>query len=69
MQRAAGKNELLPRLFQYLTTIHPCPLKKRKAGDMSIVTWVIFGLIPDFLAGALAEHYRQTARAKASYSK
>jgi hypothetical protein len=39
-----------------------------KAGNMSIVAWVIFGLIPGFLAGALAEHYRQTARAKTGYS-
>lgn len=29
---------------------------------MSIVAWILIGLIPGFLAGALAAHYRQTAR-------
>jgi hypothetical protein len=36
---------------------------------MSIVAWIIFGLIPGFLAGALAAHNRQTARVGAGYSK
>jgi hypothetical protein len=31
---------------------------------MSIVAWIIVGLIPGFLAGALAAHNRQTARAR-----
>ena len=29
---------------------------------MSIIAWITFGLIPGFLGGALAAHYRQTAR-------
>ena len=29
---------------------------------MSIVAWILVGLIPGFLAGALAAHNRQTAR-------
>ncbi len=31
---------------------------------MSVVEWIILGLIPGFLAGALAAHNRRTARAK-----
>ncbi len=31
---------------------------------MSTLAWIIFALIPGFLGGALAEHYRQTARVR-----
>jgi hypothetical protein len=31
---------------------------------MSIVAWIIVGLIPGFLAGALAAHNRQTVRVR-----
>lgn len=36
---------------------------------MSIVEWIIFGLIPGFLAGALAAHYRQSVRVRSGYSR
>ncbi len=36
---------------------------------MSIVAWIIFGLIPGFLAGALAAHNRQTARVLSASSE
>ena len=36
---------------------------------MSIVEWIIIGLIPGFLAGALAAHNRQTVRAGSGNSK
>lgn len=36
---------------------------------MSTVAWIILGLIPGFLAGALAEHYRQAVRVKTDYSR
>ncbi len=36
---------------------------------MSIVTWIVFGLIPGFLAGALAAHYRQSVRVRSGRAK
>jgi hypothetical protein len=41
----------------------------KRIQSMSIIAWIIFGLIPGFVAGALAEHYRKPARVKAGYSK
>lgn len=29
---------------------------------MSIIAWITLGLLPGFLAGALADHFRETVR-------
>jgi hypothetical protein len=36
---------------------------------MIIVTWIIIGLIPGFMAGALAAHNRQTVRVRSGNSE
>ena len=33
---------------------------------MSVVVWILLGMIPGFLAGALAAHNRKTARARSN---
>ena len=35
---------------------------------MSIIAWITLGLLPGFLAGALAAHFRETVRVSCSYS-
>jgi hypothetical protein len=54
----------MPRVFHSSTTVTNTSNAYRKGKGMSIVAWIIVGLIPGFLAGALAAHKRQTARAE-----
>ena len=59
----------MPRVFHSLATVTNTSSAYRKGKSMSIVAWIIVGLIPGFLAGALAAHRRQTARVETGTTK
>lgn len=59
----------MSRVFHSSTTLTSTSNAYGKGNSMSIAAWIIVGLIPGFLAGALAAHRRQTARVETGTTK